>query len=386
MNPGKKIEHFIKNLMTKILRRALEQEPRKPQAPYKRILFLRFDALGDMILSFPVYRATRSALPEAKIDVLCSRKNVILLQDANLVNDLLIAGKNPLELIKLILDIRKRKYDLIINLVTRPSFTFGLVARLGGPKSVRIASEQEQFSYFYNRNLNLPPKADIHMMKRKFFVCQDIIDTEISHTDTPWVSYDNTLKERARRLFSGFISEWDLPAEKRRIAAVNLTAGLDRREWPVDKYVDFLKIAIEKYKDKIDGWVVFTDPGNPEKTDRLIREINAFLSQNVRMVHESALDTKIIALPAQSDFRVIMEFLSLMKILITPDTSIAHAASAMGISVLVMTIGENVTVWDPVGVTYKIVFSEDPFSLESLSVEKVVKGFEQLMEELGSEK
>jgi hypothetical protein len=47
--------------------------------------------------------------------------------------------------------------------------------------------------------------------------------------------------------------------------------------------------------------------------------------------------------------------------------------------VLVLTIGENVTVWDPIGVTHKIVFSEDPFSLKTLLVEKVVDGFNQLM-------
>jgi ADP-heptose:LPS heptosyltransferase len=371
MNLSKKLEHLLKNSVGAILRAALEQKPRSPNPPYQKILFLRFDALGDMILSFPVYRAARSALPDAHLDVLCSRKNVILLQEAGLVDDLLIAGKNPLELIKLIFDIRKRNYDLIINLVTRPSFTFGLVARLGGPKSIRIASEQEQFSYFYNRNLNLPPKADIHMMKRKFLVCQDIINTEISHTDTPWISYDENLKEKAGELFGGLISEWNLPAEKRRIAAVNLTAGLERREWPVDKYIDTLKIQIEKYQDWIDGWVVFTDPVKSEKTDIVVSEVN---------------HPRIVALPAQSDFRVIMEFLSLMTVLITPDTSIAHAASAMGTPVLVLTIGENKTVWDPVGVTFEIVFSDDPFSLKTLPVEKVVKGFDQLMEQVGSSK
>jgi hypothetical protein len=77
-----------------------------------------------------------------------------------------------------------------------------------------------------------------------------------------------------------------------------------------------------------------------------------------------------------------MEFLSLVTVLITPDTSMAHAASAMGTPVLVLTIGENVTVWDPIGVTHTIVFSDDPFSLETLPVEKVLDGFDYLMREI----
>ena len=79
-----------------------------------------------------------------------------------------------------------------------------------------------------------------------------------------------------------------------------------------------------------------------------------------------------------------MEFLSYVTVLITPDTSIAHAASAMGTPVLVLTIGENVTLWDPIGVIHKIVFSDDPFSLEPLAVEKVVEGFYKFMQDIKS--
>jgi ADP-heptose:LPS heptosyltransferase len=382
MKIGKRLEHLLKNSIAALLKAVLEQKPMVPNPPYNRILFLRFDALGDMILSFPVYRAAKAALPEAEIDVLCSRKNLILLQDTNLANRLLVAGKNPLELIKLIFDVRKRKYKLIINLVTRPSFTFGLIARLGGPKSVRIAGDQEQFAYFYNRKIDLPPKSDIHMMKRKFLVCKDFLDPEISHIDTPWVDYSNEIKNQARKLYKNTLTNLNIKHGKGRLAVINLSAGLDRREWPVDKYVDFLKRETGKKQEKIDGWVIFTDPGKPEKTNKLLEQINKSIQKSVGVAHEPPLQQPIIALPAQSDMRMIMEFLSLVTVLITPDTSITHAASAMGTSVLVLTIGENATVWDPIGVTYKIVFSEDPFSLENLPVDKVVKGFEELIQSI----
>jgi len=379
MNVGKKIEHLLKNSIAALLRAALEQKPQIPHSPYKRILFMRFDALGDMILSFPVYRAARAALPDTEIDVLCSRKNVILLQESNLTDNLLIAAKNPLDLIKLILSIRKRKYDLIINLVTRPSFTFGFVARLGGPKSVRISGDQVQFSYFYNRVIDLPIKSDIHMMKRKFLVCGDFLNPEISHTDQPWIEYDEEIKNQAKQLYNKTVSHFKSQTEKTCLAALNLSAGLERREWPVENYFRFLQQVMETYREKIDVWVVFTDPGKPEKSRELVEQINQFIGNDVRAVREPPLQSRVYDLPAQSDFRVVMEFLTLVTVLITPDTSIAHAASAMGTPVLVLTIGENVTVWDPVGVTHKIVFSEDPFSLETLPVEKVVEGFDQLM-------
>ena len=379
MKFGKKIEHLLKNAVATLLRAVLEQKSNTPKPPYKRILFLRYDALGDMILSFPVYRATRAALPETEIDVLCSRKNVILMEDSNLADRLFIAEKKPLHILKLIRNIRKRKYDLMINLVTRPSFTFGLVARLGGPKSVRIAGDQEQFSYFYNRVIDLPPKSDIHMMKRKFLVCGDFLDSEISHTDQPWVEYNKDLKIQAWNLFNKIVSDFKLDPENSKIAMLNLSAGLERREWPLEKNLQFLKQCVEKYQDKIDVWVILTDPGNPEKARRLVEKVYNLVRTNVGAVREPPLPHRLIALPAQPDIRVIMEFLPYLKVLVTPDTSIAHAASAMGAPVLVLTIGENVTVWDPIGVKHRIVFSDDPFSLETLPVDKVVEGFDQLM-------
>ena len=101
MKIGKRFEHLIKNFFAALLQTILEQKPKMPKPPYNRILFMRFDALGDMILSFPVYRAARSALPETELDVLCSSQNIILLEDSGLVDSLLLAGKNPIELFTL---------------------------------------------------------------------------------------------------------------------------------------------------------------------------------------------------------------------------------------------------------------------------------------------
>ena len=89
-----------------------------------------------------------------------------------------------------------------------------------------------------------------------------------------------------------------------------------------------------------------------------------------------------VALPAQSDMRVIMEFLVYLTLLITPDTSMTHAASAMGTPVLVLTIGENENVWNPIGVNHKIVLSDDQYSLGSLGVEKVINGFDELIKQI----
>lgn len=367
MSIGKKIEHSLKNTLAFLLKILLRQDECKPKPPYQRILFLRYDVIGDMILSIPVFKATRHAYPQTVIDVLCSQKNYILLADTGLADHLYVSGKNPLSLLKLIFEIRRKNYDLIINLVTRPSFTFGFLARLAGPHSVRIAGDQEQFSYFYNRIIKLPPKNSIHMMDRKFLVCADIISDQVSETEIPWVSYPQNIKKTASDLVQSCKDQLILKKEKVRIAAINLSAGLERREWPIDKNAAFLRHTIPQYQSVIDIWIILTNPAKPDEARQLAEMVD---SPFIRV------------LPSQQDIRVIMEFLQLITVLITPDTSIAHAASAMGIPILVLTIGENVKIWDPIGVTNQMVLSDDLYSLKTLPVEDVIKGFNQLMNKL----
>ncbi len=85
------------------------------------------------------------------------------------------------------------------------------------------------------------------------------------------------------------------------------------------------KKLVDKYINDIDGWIVFTDPGKPEKAKQVVGQLTQSMVSDERAVNEPPQQTRVIALPAQLDLRVIMEFVSNLKVLITPDTSIAHA-------------------------------------------------------------
>ena len=198
-------------------------------------------------------------------------------------------------------------------------------------------------------------------------MCNEIIKEDNSDTVIPWVEYGAEIKTRVGLLYNQCLSDLGLDSNRSKIVAINLSAGLARREWSLDKNVQLLKNLITKYKNKIDGWVVLTNPAKPNEANELVRLVDS---------------PRFIAIPPQSDFRIIMEFLTHVAALITPDTSVTHAASAIGTPVLVMTIGENVKIWDPIGVIHEIVFSDDYFSLKSLPVDTVIEGFENLMQQL----
>ncbi|TFH01738.1 MAG: hypothetical protein E4H13_04085, partial [Calditrichales bacterium] len=67
MKISKQLEIAVKELSAKLLRSMLHQEERSPQPPYNRILFIRYGGIGYMLLSLPVFRATRERFPHAEI-------------------------------------------------------------------------------------------------------------------------------------------------------------------------------------------------------------------------------------------------------------------------------------------------------------------------------
>jgi ADP-heptose:LPS heptosyltransferase len=361
----KKIELRFKDLVSSLIRKILEQPHRDIPSSIDRILFFRYDVLGDMILSLPILKKFRDLHPMAEIEVLCSKRNYKILVDSGFADHIYIYEKNILSIIRLVFDLRKNNYDLIINLVAHASFTFGLIARLLGSKAVRLAGHQEQFTYLYNHPVQLPGKNSIHMLKVKFILCQEIIGEIPENLPTPWVTYGAEIKEIAKQVQKSILQQLSLKKARGNLVAVNLSAGMARREWPLDKYARFLENAIKKYDKQIEGWVIIPNPADPDKTEDLLRLVD---------------DPKLVNIEAQSDFRVILELLPAFKLLLTPDTSLVHAASAMGIPVCVLSIGQSADVWNPVGVPFVLVQSDDYYSLADLQVHKVGEGFQKLID------
>ncbi len=201
------------------------------------------------------------------------------------------------------------------------------------------------------------------MLKRLFLLSSDITGEEISHIETPWITIDKVIEEKANILFKKISSQ--LNSKNPRLVLVNLSAGLARREWQQEKYIEFMHSAVNKYKNNIDGWAIITDPKNPENAINLVGTLN---------------NPSVVQVPVQDNFCVMMALMQKCHLIITPDTSFSHAASAMSTSVLNLMIGENVITWAPYGVKHKIVSSDDPLTLKELPVEKVLQGFDELME------
>jgi len=364
---GKKIELASKKVLSFIIQILFKKQVRTPSPPYIKILFIRFDVLGDMIISLPLFRAVRTNLSSSRIDIICSFRNNSIIQQSGYVNNTYITTKNPFRNILLIFRLRKVKYDLIVNLVTRPSLTYGILAGFIGPNSNRVASNQRSYEYFYTHIVELNSKGNIHITRKLLQLCSFIIDNNYPALSQPWVSYENEIKAKAKELYQWVLQQLSLNTGTSKIAAVNLSAGLVQRDWTFEKFLDFLKVVISKYNDEIDGWVIFVNPVNPSESNRMVELVG---------------NNKIMSLPQIKDFKILFELLHHMYLLVTPDTSFMHAASATGTPQLGLMSEVKVSEWGPLSSPNAVAVSKNPSSLKEIPVEDVVAAFDRLIEQL----
>src|SRR5262245_4422747 len=82
-------------LLVRLMRRASDSEPDLGSAP-RRVLFLRHDRAGDMLLSTGVMRAIAGSYPAISLDVLASPVNASLVEHARYLNDVIVFDKKQL--------------------------------------------------------------------------------------------------------------------------------------------------------------------------------------------------------------------------------------------------------------------------------------------------
>lgn len=123
---------------------------------YKTILVINMLHIGDLLLATPALRTLRANFPDAHIALLADAKIDALVRYNQNIDELISVDKkgyhNKLgNYLKLILDIRKRHFDLVINLHPNERAS-ALAAYSGGKKIVGYSSPG--FGIFFDHVLN----------------------------------------------------------------------------------------------------------------------------------------------------------------------------------------------------------------------------------------
>src|SRR3989344_3180099 len=105
----------------------------------KRIILIRNDKIGDLVLSTNVITALKKRFPDSRIDMVVSKENIQLIEKNKSVSNVYVLKYSPRSLkefasyFSLAKKIRKEKYDLGVD-IRGSFFNIFILLFLGGVK------------------------------------------------------------------------------------------------------------------------------------------------------------------------------------------------------------------------------------------------------------
>lgn len=119
-----------------------------PQRP--KILFLRQDRIGDVFVSTPVVAAVRKRYPDAQIHFLLSRNNnAASFALRSNVDRIHVLHKSLFSLLRLFFELRKERFDLVIDLNHTKSTTSAILLRAAAATSSIVLETSVQSAATY---------------------------------------------------------------------------------------------------------------------------------------------------------------------------------------------------------------------------------------------
>lgn len=300
----KTLEGYWRKLWIRALSRAMRQPtavvPDWSSRPH-RLLFLRHDRIGDMIVSTAAMRAIAESHPGIELDVLASPANAPVLEGATYVRKVIVFDKrDPASYLAVARRLRNEHYDAVIDcMVTAPSVTTLLLMRAtDAPYRVGIAGRENDEAI----NVTVPPPDGDWLMAIRLGALSAAFGVDPSTRDwRPELVVSPELREAAA-------ARWrSVGKGTGQRVLINVSAGAASRQWQIEKYA----AAIEHFRHRLpDAAIIVT--GAPNERGR-IEEVAA---KSGATPADTPSLKEAFALVATADF------------VLTPETSIVHAASA----------------------------------------------------------
>lgn len=119
----------------------------------KKFLIIQTAFIGDVILATPIIEKLHQFHPDAQIDFLVRKGNESLLTGHPFIHQLIIWNKKENKtsnLFRIIREVRKNKYDYVINL--QRYFSSGLITSMSGAKN-KIGFDKNPLSFLYSQKI-----------------------------------------------------------------------------------------------------------------------------------------------------------------------------------------------------------------------------------------
>ena len=346
MKSNKKIKAYLLRLLTK-----------KNNLPFdliksKRVLILKYDRIGDMVVTTPIFRELKNAYPQISISVLASKENKDVIRYNPYIDKIYTNYKNSiLKDLPTLLKLRRKSFDVCIELEHSviPHAIFRL--KIVNPKKIISihkdgrygvkGSELQLYDYFTKKD-------------KKNHFGKIWLDTLIFFGIKPSSNkYDfflsNTERDRAKNFVSSLGNKIKI--------GINIEGSFPEKSIQKKELEQICRGLYSHCSNIV--IVILASPNNISKKKKMISEFG------LNFVIPSYTTETII------DAAALVEQLDLI---ITPDTSMVHIASSFNKPVV--SIHENnkdsYRLWKPISTLSQTVFAKSSYGLFGYNASDIV--------------
>ncbi|MFA6888335.1 MAG: glycosyltransferase family 9 protein [Candidatus Woesearchaeota archaeon] len=275
---------FILN-STAYLRKKIDIEHNTIQ----KILLINLQGIGDIVMTTPFISALKEKWPTAKIDYLCYKNNGELLEGDSRIHIVLKRNKEGItsnDFIQTLKNIRKQKYDLVINLF--PAQHSALLTILSNAE-YKLGNLYSNASTSNNLNVpNMPKTWDIRENAKHI-----AMQLELEEYDETNLSLEIIEK-----------------AIIKNVIAINPFATWKAKNWPQEHWIELIQKILKIWKETV---IILGGPEDISQSKTLEKIID-----NKRIINQTGkLTLKQTAVMLKS-----------CKLFITTDSGLMHIAIA----------------------------------------------------------
>ena len=282
----------------------------------KKILILKFSALGDVVHALPVAATLRESLPDSHISWMLEERFQNIVQDNPDIDEIIPLrtkvwrknwnAKSLREILDTIKTLRQHKFDLVFDF--HGLLKSGIIARLSGAKT-RVGFHRnnckEKISTLFT-NSRAPFMAEgLHVVDMYLTLLQTALSKVKETKRFPLQVPD----EGDKKIASFFDQHEELTA--RPIIAINPGAGFESKQWELDRFAELA----DRISKELGFSIMLTwGPGEESK----VKQISSYMKQQ-----------SWIAPPTS-----ILESIALYKrmaLLVSCDSGPLHLGAAVGI-------------------------------------------------------
>jgi lipopolysaccharide heptosyltransferase II len=284
------------------------ERPLPPPGEIRRVLVVKVWAVGEVIMATPAFRALRELLPEARITMLTGRTAYPVVElsprfdTVRAVNEATFLKPRPAELLSLVNNLRRERYDLFISL--HHAWQFGLFAApVGARHRVGFDRAGEGFAY----TARVAPGQHRHQVEEYFDLAR-AVGAE-GEPEPLEIFADEADENRADEIMSRLRENGKPVALVAPGGGVNPKTKMAEKRWPVEPYAELIELLSPDFSVALVG-----GPGDEATGEAVARK----------------LKTPLTNLIGRTTLRELYALLKRADLFVGNDSAPMHVAAAAG--------------------------------------------------------